>query len=223
MAYRRTEGVLKRLAARRAAILNAARSIAAEEGMAGVQIVPVAARAGVAAGTVYRYFRAKNDLVSALIGAMTEVEIAAARRAGQAAPGPLSALTATLATVGARALRARRLTWALLAEPVDAEIDALQISSRRALCAEFETRVRAAVAAGHLPEQDAAFAAAAIVGALLGGLVGPTSPSARAAAERPREVVYMFTLLALRALGVVDARARGLVVQTDWPGDIDAA
>ena len=56
MVYRRTHQVVKRLAARRSAILAAARDAAADGGMAAVQIAPVAVRANVAAGTVYRYF-----------------------------------------------------------------------------------------------------------------------------------------------------------------------
>ena len=51
MVYRRTHQVVKRLAARRSAILAAAREAAAEGGMAAVQIAPVAVRANVAAGT----------------------------------------------------------------------------------------------------------------------------------------------------------------------------
>ena len=51
MVYRRTHQVVKRLAARRSAILSAARDAAAEGGMAAVQIAPVAVRANVAAGT----------------------------------------------------------------------------------------------------------------------------------------------------------------------------
>ena len=45
MVYRRTHQVVKRLAARRSAILAAAREAAAEGGMAAVQIAPVAVRA----------------------------------------------------------------------------------------------------------------------------------------------------------------------------------
>jgi hypothetical protein len=44
------------------------------------------------------------------------------------------------------------------------------------------------------------------------GLIGPLAPPGDAG--RARESVQTVTLLALRALGVVDARARGLVVQT---------
>src|SRR5258705_11642616 len=102
MPYRQTENVVRRLAARRAAILAAAGQAAAEGGMAAVQIAPVAARAGIAAGTVYRYFPAKTDLVAALVTAVSPRELAALESAGTAAPGPLSALPPAVNTVGAR-------------------------------------------------------------------------------------------------------------------------
>ena len=105
MPYRRTENVARRLAARHEAIIAAARQAASEGGMAAVQIAPVAARAGIAAGTVYRYFPAKTDLVAALLTEIAEREIGALRRAADAAPGPLSALAAAIMTFASRALR----------------------------------------------------------------------------------------------------------------------
>jgi AcrR family transcriptional regulator len=221
MAYRRTERVLQHLAARHDTIVAAARSIAAEQGLAAVQIVPVAERAGIAAGTVYRYFPAKIDLVKALIEAVAARERSAFRRAADAAPGPLSALAAGLVTYAARALRQRRLAFAVSAEPVDAAVDALRLAARRAFADELEARIRAAIAGGHLPEQDAGVAAAALVGFLVEGLVGPLAPPSDAA--RARDNMQTVTLLALRALGVVDARARGLVVQSALPGQEDDA
>jgi AcrR family transcriptional regulator len=223
MAYRRTDNVVRRLAARREAILEAARATAAEGGMTAVHIVPVAARAGIAAGTVYRYFPSKTELVAELVSAASERELAAMRRAGAAAPGPLSALAAAIATFAARALQARRLTWALTGEPAEADVDAARLSYRRALVAEFETRIRAAAAGGHLPDQNAELAAAALVGALIEGLVGPLAPEISREAAALRETVQTLTLLCLRAIGVVDARARGLVVQTVLPAGDDAS
>jgi AcrR family transcriptional regulator len=215
MAYRRTERVLQHLAARHDTIVAAARAIAAEQGLGAVQIVPVAERAGIAAGTVYRYFPAKTDLVKALVEAVSARELAAFRRAADAAPGPLSALAAGLVTYAARALRHRRLAFAVSAEPVDVAVDELRLAARRALAAELEARVRAAAAGGHLPEQDAGVAAAALVGLMVEGLLGPLASLAEAG--KARDNVQTITLLALRALGVVDARARGLVVQTALP------
>ena len=214
MPYRRTENVTRRLAARHAAIIAAAQEAASEGGMAAVQIVPVARRAGIAAGTVYRYFPGKIDLVAALLAEISAREIAAMRRAGEVAPGPLSALSAAIMTFATRALRRRRLSFAAIAEPVDAELDASRLGFRRALASEFTMRIAAAVAGGHLPEQDAALAGAALLGLLLEALIGPLAP---AAAGRERVMVQSMTLVALRALGVADARARGLVVQTAVP------
>jgi AcrR family transcriptional regulator len=177
--------------------------------MAAVQIAAVAQRAGIAAGTVYRYFPGKTDLVAALLAEISEREIAALRRAADVAPGPLSALSAAIMTFAARALRHRRLAYAAIAEPVEAELDAARLSFRKALAAEFATLIAAAVA--HLPEQDAALSAAALVGLLTEGLIGPLAPDTTG---RERTILQSLTLVALRALGVADARARGLVVQT---------
>jgi AcrR family transcriptional regulator len=223
MAYRRTERVIRRLAARHEAIIAAARALAAESGMGMVQIVPVAERAGIAAGTVYRYFPAKIDLVRALVTAVAEREIGAMRRAADAAPGPLSALAAAVVTFAARTIRDRRLAWATLAEPVDAQVDTVQLDYRKALAAELEARVEVARVGGHLPEQDARLVSAALVGGLLEALFGPVAPALSEPPSKARETVQMLTLLSLRALGIVDARARGLVVQSVWPAEEQAA
>src|SRR5512146_753465 len=123
MPYRRTENVVRRLAAREQAILDAATSFAAERGMSAVQIAAVAERAGIAAGTVYRYFPSKNDLVAALIEGIAAQEASAIRQAAAAAPGPLSALAAGIVTFAARVSERRRLAWAVFAQPVDREIE----------------------------------------------------------------------------------------------------
>ena len=74
---------------------------------------------------------------------------------------------------------------------------------------------------GHLPEQDSRIAAPAMVGALIEGLIGPLAPD-----DAPTMAVAArggagATLFALRALGVVDARARGLVAQMRAAGGRD--
>jgi AcrR family transcriptional regulator len=215
--YRRTENVVRRLAARHDAIIAAARQMASEGGMAAVQIAAVAARAGIAAGTVYRYFPAKSDLVAALLAEIADSEIGALRRAATGAPGPLSGLSAAITTFAARALRDRRLSFAAIAEPIDAELDTARVAFRKSLAAEFADRIAAAIAEGRLPQQDVAVAAAGITGLLIEGLIGPLAPDP---SGRERDIVQSLTLAALRSLGVADARARGLVVQTAIPSDL---
>jgi AcrR family transcriptional regulator len=218
MPYRRTENVDRKLAARYEAILAAARALASEGGIAVVQVAPVAERAGIAAGTIYRYFPSKTELVSELVASLARTEIAAIASAADAAPGPLSALAAAVATFGARALSDRRLAFALIAEPIGTEADAARVAYRKALAGEFEKRIRSALAGGHLPDQDPSAAAPALVGALIEGLIGPLAPQTGDDPAKGRAAVQALTLLVLRALGVVDARARGLVVQTRISG-----
>jgi AcrR family transcriptional regulator len=202
------------LAARHDAIIAAARQMASEGGMAAVQIAAVAARAGIAAGTVYRYFPAKTDLVAALLTEIADNELGAVRSAAAGAPGPLSGLSAAIMTFAARALRDRRLSFAAIAEPIDAELDAARLAFRKSLAAEFAERIATAIAEGRLPTQDVDVAAAGITGLLIEGLIGPLAPDP---SGRERDIVQALALAALRSLGVADARARGLVVQTTMP------
>jgi AcrR family transcriptional regulator len=209
MAYRRTERETARLAARHEAIIVAARALARESGLGALQIAPVAERAGIAAGTIYRYFPSKDDLVAAVVSATAEREVAAIRAAAATAPGALSGLAAAIAAFASGTLQARRLALAMLSEAPESG-DAGRFAFRRSISAEFEGLIRAAIAAGHLPDQPPAAMAAAIIGAVVEGL-GPLAPTlAGPAAER--SAVQGITLFALRALGVIDARARGLVV-----------
>ncbi len=217
MPYRRTENVTRKLAARHGAIMAAAASLAAEGGIGRVQVAAVAERAGIAAGTVYRYFPSKADLIAALVAARSADEIAALNRAGDGAPGPLSALAAAIVTFAARASARRRLAFAMIAEPVEPELEAVRLSYRRALAGAFEIRIQGALAGGHLPAQDAAVAAAALVGALIEGLIGPLAPAPILDPAHNRAQVQTLALFGLRGLGVIDARARGLVVQTALP------
>jgi AcrR family transcriptional regulator len=164
----------------------------------------VAERAGIAAG-IYRYFPSKDDLVAALVAVIAEQEIAAIRRPAAAAPGPLSALAAAIQAFAVRALRERRLTHDMLAGAAEADAAAERLGFRRRLAAELATHIRAAIAAGHLPEQDAEFAAAAVIGVVMEGLLGPLSGES-GTAEARHGAAQALTLFALRALGVVEGR-----------------
>src|ERR687888_472630 len=63
MAYRRTPRIQARIDAQRASLVDAAAAVLAESGYAGCTVSAVAARAGVATGTVYNHFASKGQLV----------------------------------------------------------------------------------------------------------------------------------------------------------------
>ena len=217
MAYRKTQRVEERLADNRNRILVAARALVSEGGWGEAQISNVASAADVATGSVYRYFPSKADLISELIADVSRDELTAIRRAADAAPGPSSALAAAVSTVAVHVLSQRKLAWGILAEPVDVDVTASRLASRREIAGEIASRIDAAVRAGHLPQQDTALAATALLGALHESLVGPLAPDTMDDGAKLRDTVQAVTQLALRAVGVMDARARGLVVQATVP------
>jgi AcrR family transcriptional regulator len=181
VAYRPTQRTEARRAAVRERIVGAARELIAHGGYAEAQVAAVARRAGVATGSVYRHFPSKADLFSEVFRNASQHEvdavIAAAANNGDSASERIASAVETFAR---RALRGRRLAWALIAEPVDPAVEAERLVFRRAYRDAFAEVIGSGVAAGELPEQDPATSAAALVGAIGEALVGPVSPTTAA-------------------------------------------
>ncbi len=179
MAYRPTERTEARRAATREGIVAAARELIAHGGYSEAPVAAVAERAGVATGTVYRHFPSKADLFSEVFRTASQHEVDALSDAAASAPGGAAAKLAAAAEAFARrALRAPRLAWALLAEPVDPAIEAERLAFRRAYRDAMAAVIIEGVDAGELPPQDAEVSAAALVGAIGEAMVGPLSPTA---------------------------------------------
>jgi AcrR family transcriptional regulator len=200
MPYRRTPQIQDRLDAQRAAIVAAAGELLAEGGYAACSVAGVAARAGVAAGTVYRHFDGKAELVAELFRVVVGREVDAVRTAVRGAGDAADQLAAIIETFAGRALKSPRLAFALLAEPVDPAVDALRLEFRTAFRAVIAEVVAGGVERGELPPQHAPVVAAALVGAIGEALVGPLA----AGAEDP-ETVPTLIEFAIRALGAADA------------------
>jgi len=202
--YRPTERTEAHRIATRKRIAAAAGEIVAAEGYAAASVAAVAAAAGVAVGTVYRHFPSKGELMAELFRQASTRELEATRAAVEAAAGPCERLAAAAATFAERALRGRRLAWALIAEPVDPLVEGERLAFRRAYRDLFVDIVESGVTEGVLPEQDAELSAAAIVGAIGETLVGPLSP---VAPERdPATVVDAVVAVCLRATGAAERR-----------------
>ncbi|MBI5106927.1 MAG: helix-turn-helix transcriptional regulator [Solirubrobacterales bacterium] len=185
MAYRPTKRTEARRAEARARIVGAALELVARGGYRDASVAAVAQRAGVATGTVYRHFPGKAELLAEVFRTASQREVDAVEAAASGAGGggagaePAAAdrIAAAVATFARRALKGRRLAWALLAEPVDPAVEAERLQFRRAYAAIFAAAVRDGVAAGELPDQDPELTAAALVGAIGEALVGPLSPT----------------------------------------------
>ena len=179
MPYRPTDRTEARRAATRERIVRAAHALIARGGYREAQVAAVAAGAGVATGSVYNHFPSKAELFAEVFRRASQREVDATRGAASAAGGAApQRLAAAVETFARRALRGRRLAWALLAEPVDPAVEVERLAFRRAYAAGFAQVLREGVDAGELPRQNVELTAAALVGALGEALVGPLSPVA---------------------------------------------
>ncbi|MFF9017100.1 TetR/AcrR family transcriptional regulator [Streptomyces sp. NPDC014870] len=202
MPYRRTPAVQARLDDRRATVVDAALGLLAEHGYAGCTMAAVAARAGIATGSVYHHFPSKAELAVELFRTVVSREVAAvAEAAGRPEhAGPAERVVAVIETFAQRALKSPRLAYALLAEPVDPAVDAERLVFRRAFRDVFAERIAEGVRSGRLPPQDALLTASALVGAGAEALVGPLAEGTVGPETVPALVTFT-----LRALGVPDA------------------
>lgn len=199
MPYRRTPRIQARLDAQRAAILEAATELLAEKGYAGCSVAAVAERAGIATGSVYQHFPGKAELVVELFRGVVGREVEAVREAATLPGDPAERVATVFETFARRALKAPRRAYALLAEPVDAPVEAERVVFRRVFREVVTEHIAEGVHSGQLPPQDAAFTAAALVGAATEMLVGPLTTNDTAGELRP---------FILRALGGFSDRVK---------------
>jgi AcrR family transcriptional regulator len=200
VAYRRTQAMQDRIDATRARIVEAAHGLIAERGYAGCSVALVADAAGVATGSVYRHFPDKGALFAEVFRTATQREVDAVAEAG-AKPGSIDERVArAVETFARRALKSPRLAYALIAEPVDPQVEAERLVYRRAYRDIFAQVIADAVDAGELPAQDPEVSAAAVVGAMAEALVVPLH-----AGVASRRTVPELSAFIVRALGATHA------------------
>ncbi len=183
--------------ATRERLLAVARELIEQGGYGSASVVAIADRAGVAAGTLYRHFVSKEELFLEVFRDVCAGEERAMRAAADAAgPAAVDRLEAVLATFAHRALQNRSLAWALLAEPVDPQVDAERLAYRERYSSLVAAELTAAVDAREIPRQDVAFTAAALVGGCGEALVGPLS-----SVNGSEQVVASIRTFVRRAIG----------------------
>jgi AcrR family transcriptional regulator len=183
-------------------LIDAARALLEEGGYAAASVQAIAERTGVAAGALYRHFPSKAELFVEVFRDAAKRDLAAMGDAASSG-GCIARLEAAVATHARRALRHRRLAWALVYEPVDPLVDAERLVYRREYCRHMAALLRAAIAAGEIPDQNAELSAAALVGAIAESLVGPLSPIA-GQISADEEVIATLVRFCRRGVGAPD-------------------
>jgi AcrR family transcriptional regulator len=211
MAYRETDRVKARKDGLRQGILDAARVQLGTGGFRAAQMAVLAQKAGIATGTLYRYFPAKAQLFAEVFRVNSQREVDAFASAAQLGDSPATRLQNAIRNFAHRAIKGRRMAYALIAEPVDPLVETERLNYRRAYARVVEDLLREGMQSGDFVRQDAPVTAAALVGALSEALVGPLSPTAggqpHELSAREREaLVHSIVEFGLRAVG---AREQG--------------
>lgn len=177
MAYRRTPEIEAHLASNREKILEAARALVSEGGWPAAQIIPIAAAVGLATGTIYRYFPSKAELYVEVLARVSQREIDMLDAiAGGTEPAPRR-LQMAITTFVTRAMRTRRLAYALFVEPCEGEIDQARLQFRQSVSRQFLRIVKDGQRAGQFrSDAEPELAATIIVGGMMEALTGPLSP-----------------------------------------------
>jgi AcrR family transcriptional regulator len=176
MVYRRTPAVVTRLEDNRLRILAAARELVAQGGWRHAPIAAVAHRADMATGTVYRYFPSKAELFVEVLANVSRRERDVVAAIVDGAGSPTVRLEKAVEAFAQRALRGRRLAYALIAEPCEPQIEQARLAWRALLSEEFVRLVVMGQRRGEFRMCNPRIAGACVVGALMEALVGPLAP-----------------------------------------------
>src|SRR5262249_38820599 len=141
-------------------LIDAARKLLEEGGYAAASVPAIAERTRVAARAPYRHFPSTAEVFGGLVPAAATRDPAAMGGAASGG-GCIPRLGAAAAPHARRALRHRRLAWALVSEPVDPLVDAERLVYRREYCRHMAALLRAGIAAGEPPHPGPRLSAAA--------------------------------------------------------------
>ena len=102
-------------------------------GWKDAQIALIAHRAEVATGSVYRHFDSKADLYAQVLAMVSEKEAAVIAAIVASEGSAAQRLVDAIYMFCLRALKGRRLAYALIVEPCEPEIDQARLRCRAAL------------------------------------------------------------------------------------------
>jgi len=199
MAERRRGVRCARVPHSREAVLRAARAVVAAEGINGLSMVAVADEAGMAVGSIYRWYASRTELVAEVLRTTCDHELDVLR-AIAAGEGPAAERLHDAVT--GRALSAGRIAYAMICEPTVAEAELLRRRIRDEMAGILAGIVRAGVQDGSFGDQDPALTGTALVGAVSEILAGPLGSGSR---TRRSALVEAVGALALRSAGATSS------------------
>ncbi|MCB1545204.1 MAG: TetR/AcrR family transcriptional regulator [Methylobacteriaceae bacterium] len=202
MAYRKTEFVENKQKATRERIVRTARALVELGGWKNCSLNAVAAEAGVSVGSVYTHFGKITDLYIDVFEAIAGEEVAILAKIVASSGSASERFLRAVDTFARRALRGRIKAYAVIAEPVAAEVDNVRQKAHAWFIDEFEKIIACGVETGEFRPQNPRISAACVLGLLAETLVIPLSPDAAPLADSGAQLRAEILDFCRRAVGV---------------------
>ena len=187
----------------KANILATATRLVAVSGFAGATARNVAEAAGIATGTIYRFYGSLEELHSEVFRKVATVEFLAVEEALRGEQSVRNQILSLVDVFSSRALRSRNLAEALLFEPVNPFVEQERLVYRSKYHELLADVIRNGVEGGEIPLQDSDLSARALVGAIAESLMGRLAPP-QAEPKNDTQMTKMITHIGhfcLRAIG----------------------
>ena len=150
MANCRTEPVETLVADNRVCILYVARLLVSSRGSVRRRRSRGFSR-GSRGGQCSQVFPSKADLFAEVVRTVSQREADVLREIADSGGSASERLAAAVRAFASRAIRGRRLAYAVIAEPVDPEVDDARLEYRRILCGAIERIIRDGIEHGEFP------------------------------------------------------------------------
>lgn len=202
MAYQATEKTAANKALKYQKIIDVTQQQIAKAGFASVFMANIAQQAGIATGTLYRYFANKQQLCGEVFRIYTKIEVNLVQQlAAQPNKNPVDKLVDAITTFAHRAIKSRHLAWSLIAEPLDPALESQRLKYRQAYCDIYRILIEEGIKQQYFRPQNAAISAAAIVGALAESLISPLAKTTQSPIDDEQLIsnIVAFCLFALGA------------------------
>ena len=160
-------------------LIRTTRDLIAEGGWTAAQITVIASRAGVATGSVYRYFDSKVDLCVQVLAQVSQREAAIAAALIDSSGVATTRLHDVVAMFVRRAARQPRLAYALIAEPCEPALDEARLQYRDALARQIARLIDEGTQRGEFVDLPSDVLSTCITGAMMEPLVRPLARASR--------------------------------------------
>lgn len=173
MAYRSTEKTRAHMARQHNKLLEAAKSIVANDGFNSLTIKGVANQSGLAIGSVYKHYQSKDHLLEQVYLELTEQDILLDLAQILISNDPKEQLTTALEQLFSRALMADKLSYALFAEPLSPQIELHRLNFKEQFKQIFSDIIDRGIQQQIFLPQESMLVASAIIGTLNEALLIP--------------------------------------------------